>query len=666
MSAPRPIRTFFSEVPDGADPFELLGLSAQPCDDDAVRAALDQRLARLAQHPQAHSPDADEVRLVLHVACAQLLDPLLRREILADRAARAQRTDASPVVRLPTASSIELAALHAIASSGGWNETARRRVAALLHAEQIPLATLPSIISAVGARVARERHDAASGARYGAIPALDARAARSLQQRHRARLFTKWVLLGAFVLSIGSIALLSMMLIDSYQRSVAYEQEGERRAEAEQVESGTAAMPQEESALTPVAEKASPAGTASKQAGERQRARSADGLIAPAPTELAATPIEIDPNSRAWLDAATVLLEKEPFASQTDEARLQRVGRLARLNQAAAYVWDAAADPRDLLISLDPAPSRIQAAASPVDDPATFTAPGVPPDGTLALELLEVRRGKQLDSQAFRGRRYGHLKLGPVDCDVAADSALFGSPHELRLIAARIVLDQSSNPAMIHALLEALPRAPKSDSTSELVMRVTEQSVPSIDDPSWRATCRRMLLERLAMLLGEVWSSELDALAGWIAQSYDAQARGYKPGMSSGSTVSTPAGTLPEAPAARLFDRWMREIGGLRSAPGDLEKITRIRQKREARLALARGPMQRFAAQQVSCAEALALLVAIETPSLAADVERVTSEALAIRARAMRVIEQMEIAEHTISRLWRIRLSREPERREQS
>ncbi len=64
-------------------PLGLLGLSHNECTPEAVTAALSRQLDRVNEHPHATSHEADEVRLALHAAAAQLMDPRTREAIVA-------------------------------------------------------------------------------------------------------------------------------------------------------------------------------------------------------------------------------------------------------------------------------------------------------------------------------------------------------------------------------------------------------------------------------------------------------------------------------------------------------------------------------------------------------------------------------------------------------
>lgn len=127
-------------------PFALLGIAPEQCTNVAVIAALERQLDRIDQHPQGDTPEAEEVRLALHAAAAQLLDPLVRRHLLqrvrpdlviANGDVPAFTTGHAPTadVASPRAvGGLEQDAILTLARLGGINSESMRRLAALAHA----------------------------------------------------------------------------------------------------------------------------------------------------------------------------------------------------------------------------------------------------------------------------------------------------------------------------------------------------------------------------------------------------------------------------------------------------------------------------------------------------------------------------------------------------
>ncbi len=179
MSESTPVERFLGTVEPAHGPFGLLGLRPADYDAELIREALRQRLTQLSRHRQAASTEADEVRLALHVAAAQLSDPQVRRAILerlgfADAPTPAPRPgeDRAPSPAGPTGNGAagpppatrprtgipmaDLApgdfkdvALRVLAHSGGWNEFAKRRLGGLAHAYGLDMRDLRRVLEAV-------------------------------------------------------------------------------------------------------------------------------------------------------------------------------------------------------------------------------------------------------------------------------------------------------------------------------------------------------------------------------------------------------------------------------------------------------------------------------------------------------------------------------------
>src|SRR5690606_39662354 len=142
-AAPQPVVQLLGPGAVWAGPYSLLGLRPGPVTDDTILAALDRRLAQVAASPLRDAPEADETRLALHAAAAQLLDPSVRRHLEArwghvqppaiaeDEAAPA----AAPTLRRSAAGiALEHDAVVTLGLYGGWNQRALRRLTMLAHA----------------------------------------------------------------------------------------------------------------------------------------------------------------------------------------------------------------------------------------------------------------------------------------------------------------------------------------------------------------------------------------------------------------------------------------------------------------------------------------------------------------------------------------------------
>jgi hypothetical protein len=157
---------------DADHPMALLGLGGDrdSWDSAEIGRALVRRLQRIDEHPQARTPEADELRVALHVAAAQLKDPSVRASLLNDSDGTAEEGESpgsthrqddplqapmpteearpiDPLAFAPTGSSgvdpgFATAAQHVLASCGGWNAESKRRLGYLARSASVDASVL--------------------------------------------------------------------------------------------------------------------------------------------------------------------------------------------------------------------------------------------------------------------------------------------------------------------------------------------------------------------------------------------------------------------------------------------------------------------------------------------------------------------------------------------
>ncbi len=155
-----PIVEFLGEDAGAGGPFALLGLPHELISDEQIIRACHRRLHQIDRHRHRSTPDASEVRLAVHAAASQLLDSKLRAEL-------ARRWPAGTPVAVPkawrpsqqtsqlTSGFIQNAKL-LIAASGGWNATARKRLA---HFARVNRVGALELIGALCPQMPRESAD---------------------------------------------------------------------------------------------------------------------------------------------------------------------------------------------------------------------------------------------------------------------------------------------------------------------------------------------------------------------------------------------------------------------------------------------------------------------------------------------------------------------------
>ncbi|MEM9373948.1 MAG: hypothetical protein AAGA55_09920 [Planctomycetota bacterium] len=154
-------------------PFALLGLAYDFQGDRAIAAAVRRRLIQLDRHPLRQTPEADEVRLAVHTAAAQLADPELRAA-LADRwppgsAAPIPRAWRRRVDAVSPALAAQAAMI--VGSCGGWNERAKKRLAYIARVHRVgAFELIQALAPASGARASGPMLPVPAPVRSGVAP----------------------------------------------------------------------------------------------------------------------------------------------------------------------------------------------------------------------------------------------------------------------------------------------------------------------------------------------------------------------------------------------------------------------------------------------------------------------------------------------------------------
>lgn len=143
--------------PTDAGPFALLGLPAADVGIPQVLAALHLRLEQVRSSPHAATPAAEDVRLALHAAAAQLCDPAVRRLLLGTWGTNAARSSGAGIDADDVRLLIERDLHIAVGLSGGWNATAMQRLALACEGRGVSLTQLGEVLDGIMSRPAEAR-----------------------------------------------------------------------------------------------------------------------------------------------------------------------------------------------------------------------------------------------------------------------------------------------------------------------------------------------------------------------------------------------------------------------------------------------------------------------------------------------------------------------------
>lgn len=127
-------------------PHALLGLAPGVLSQAEILAARDRQMVRVDRHAEALTPAADEVRVALHAAAAQLLNPAVREHLRATGLAEQRRT---------ALAGLEHDVVMTLGMYGGWTRRSLPRLVALAHARGLRADDVAVAVRGVAQRRAR-------------------------------------------------------------------------------------------------------------------------------------------------------------------------------------------------------------------------------------------------------------------------------------------------------------------------------------------------------------------------------------------------------------------------------------------------------------------------------------------------------------------------------
>ena len=332
---------------------------------------------------------------------------------------------------------------------------------------------------------------------------------------------------------------------------------------------------------------------------------------------------------------------------------------------SAAYLCAAAA--QRTAGADGPAEHCVDQALAALETP--LVAPSAWPEDVRLGRWGESFLGARRDEQARIELLYLLMNEGgpatQLEADLLAETAAFGAPRSVQRLAQRIIIDLPDDARIIDGLLKALPKAATSnEGLAEVIARTSGGVMPPAGDAAWRRTAQRLLIERLLELQAHRTKAPVGDAPAQLADAYELSLAAL-PALDVDQleqwAQSTPeASTLPaDDPAvlaAALWSRWHARAERLPEGATAIAPLTELAARRTGRLALARGPVQRFAAEQASIAELIAYTTAIEQPVRAEAAAAIVRTMRAEGRTAVDIYQQMALNERAILRLWALRL----------
>lgn len=344
-----------------------------------------------------------------------------------------------------------------------------------------------------------------------------------------------------------------------------------------------------------------------------------------------------------WRNALSAALADDVDAAD-DSALLERASRLSWISAAAAAVWRG--DAQAATIALSRA-ERLDFAASPPASSVSLTSPVAPVegDGRWAARYLAARRNATERQRVALELASSSTPLGPIDSEVLAEAALLGAPSNVRDAASRAVERRAGDPAMAAALLEMLPRTPRTIAAGRLYSRAAAEPLPPVRDAAWPLETRRALVARmLRSISADLAPGAGDLAAKELGESY--------------AVWTSVAASVPMQPdeAARLARAAIRRDAIAEGSARGHARLDDLDRRLIARRALATGPVQAFLAEQAGVVETMALLASETGQSRAGRAREITARHADETRAATHAAQQVEAGERAIAALWSIRL----------
>lgn len=330
---------------------------------------------------------------------------------------------------------------------------------------------------------------------------------------------------------------------------------------------------------------------------------------------------------------------------------------LSRLSEAAQLLWLGHADAAAALAEHPDETARAaltKAAGSGAASPTPFSA-----DSPWAAKYLGLGANGTARAEMLR-QMAASSSLGPVDLEIVASEALRSGSPQVRAAARDIIKHRASEPAVVNALLELLPTAGITPDNAELFSAAADARTPNLRDPLWRAKVRRALVERLLQLVaGSSDFAGTDALSDALAASFAVRCGDVTPSDAPSDAPAAPNPPL-ERSARTLRERLENQAQAMVPTGKELLPLAEIRRRGQARLEVAAGLIQRFAAEQVTAADVFAYILVCEDPTRAAAVSEIMTALTRQRRQATHVLVQIHAAEEATLKLWLLRLGATP------
>lgn len=358
----------------------------------------------------------------------------------------------------------------------------------------------------------------------------------------------------------------------------------------------------------------------------------------------------LDDLAADWADAAR---EAAKPADDSLVARLAAAASLSRISQAANLRHLGRLDEAGVVIDEFDRPVEMELVRwnNRERGDRVDTDPGM---SSWARSYLSAERdfARRIELLADASRRQ---MRHTTEAEVLVTEAFRGSPAKARDAARTALLTQQPSAVLTLAALELAPRIPRTPQNADLIASLTATAPVPHDDPGWALKIRRVLVQTaLEQLAAEGEQGVVDSIAGVLGESYASRSMDATGSLATDTSLGFPA----DRAAGMLRAKWERHArrGGLGAEALEVESVLA---RHAARLGLAQGPVQTFAAEQFAGFELMAIAVVSERLDRASDVQALRARVRDDRRDARDIVEQIAAVERGFVELWALRLGQE-------
>lgn len=348
-----------------------------------------------------------------------------------------------------------------------------------------------------------------------------------------------------------------------------------------------------------------------------------------------------------WSAAARDVLSQHPYEVVDNEMSVDKLRHAVRISALIASATAAMRGDEDTADRfLIEGRNQLVPLTDIITDTNRYSPTTGASSGVWGLEFLRSDRdqNRRLDLLASFPR-----SADLVDAKILVEAIFKDTSAAVRRAAFDALRENDHQPSVVHAVLDSLPRLPRSAMASAVVAEVGHTPQISVSDPNWRLRLRIVLVERLYEMIGaEAAGPLIDRAAEQLAASYAVRADRPAPRDRADPMIEY----VP------LIEQWRERLASLPGVDASAQ-LRSIDERLTRRLGLASGSMQRLVAYQRAVAELTARVVSYEQPAHAKEIAELLTTTEAAVDSSNHVFAQISELEILCLRLWLMRLEGE-------